>query len=272
MDPNEIIIRCSSLPAYQDCPRRSIARGYPDLLRRHGFSTRRTGCSIGAAIGTGAHAGASHLLISKREGYSAIETEAVEIGITTLESEASKSEVIFDDRTKNRNDAQSQIKTMTAVFYHTVLPAVEPTSVECQRRAKISDGVFLAGRSDLETKTDELHDLKFGAVPRFYLGQFGGYSLLRRSHGGCIASKLLMDHIPRVRVDKPQPPVSVIEYNLTLAEQAAWATIQFLVRDYRAFESSGDPWTIPANPSSPLCSEKYCAAYGTDFCTLKGKI
>jgi hypothetical protein len=29
----------------------------------------------------------------------------------------------------------------------------------------------------------------------------------------------------------------------------------------------GDPWAFAANPSSMLCSAKFCPAYGSDFCT-----
>jgi hypothetical protein len=231
---------------------------------------RQGGCSIGAAIGTGSHAGAALLLTNKRDGYSVIESDAVDLGISTLVEESTKSEVIFDPTTESRNAAEHQIRSMTAVFFHQLLPTLDPVTVEERRKARVSEGVSLAGTSDLETAINDLRDLKFGAVPRFYLGQFGGYSLLRRSHGVGVAAHLLMDHIPRVRPDKPQPPAAVIPYDVALAEQAAWATIQFLVRDYRAFELSGDPWVIPANPMSPMCSEKYCAAWGTRFCTLKG--
>lgn len=259
------------LPSYQDCPRRTIARSYRMFVEERGFTVRSGGASIGATVGTGAHAGAAHLLISKRDGTPCREADAAEIGIVEfrrcLETEG---ETVWDATTGNSSTAEKQLVRMTSVFYHQVLPVCLPREVESQRKAQIQPDVFLQGRTDLETDDNDLHDLKFGSVPRFYIGQFGGYSLLRRSHGGTIPRRLIMDHIPRVKISAPQPAAVQTLYDPSTAEKAAWATIGFIVRDLTAFLATGDPWTIPANPTSNLCSEKYCPAWGTTFCTLKG--
>jgi len=269
MTATQLTIRASMLPSYHDCPKRSIARAWPRSIEERGFALRRPGHGIGAAIGTGAHAGATHLLKEKRDGREYRECDAVEIAINALRAETS-GEIIYDASTTTLNTAEKQVVRMTAVFLYQVLPICQPVSIEVSRRASISSNVLLQGRLDLETKDEALWDWKMGAVPRWYLSQFGGYSLLRRSNGGTLPSRLVLGHIPRVKIDKPQPPANFTNYDPVLAERSAWSTTGFIIRDFRAFEATGDPWQIPSNPMSFLCSAKFCPAWGTPFCVLKG--
>ena len=64
-------------------------------------------------------------------------------------------------------------------------------------------------------------------------------------------------------------PVAVAQ-----AETAASNILRHIAGDLETFRNGdpvrrilpGDPWAFQANPSSILCSPKYCPAFGTTFC------
>jgi hypothetical protein len=103
--------------------------------------------------------------------------------------------------------------------------------------------------------------------------QLGGYALLARSYNLSIEHAAI-DFLQRVGTGQAQPePVTkraVIEH----AETAAANILRNIAADIETFRNGderrriapGDPWAFSANPSSVLCSPKYCSAYGTEFC------
>jgi hypothetical protein len=93
----------------------------------------------------------------------------------------------------------------------------------------------------------------------------GAYDMLKRAHGITLTSAHI-DFIQRVQLDKPQPPVESVPYDLpTAAKQALW-TIKRIKRDIAAFRKTGDIEAIPANPMSELCTARFCTARNTSFC------
>jgi hypothetical protein len=86
--------------------------------------------------------------------------------------------------------------------------------------------------------------------------------------------RAIIDYVKRVAVTQPQPDPVAIARNIAAAESAASNIMRTIARDMRVFLhgdaerriSPGDPWAFQANPSSILCSAKWCPAHGTSFC------
>lgn len=260
-------IRVSMLPSYSDCPRRAAAKAWPKFFQAAGFSFRQLDNSIGAIIGTGVHAGAGYILEAKRDGKSASLTDAQEVSIVSLRKGA-EAGIIWDGTTENLNTAEKQALRLTAQFDAELAPIVQPEYIEYRRKTIIKDGWELSGQPDVETVDEVIRDWKTGTALRAYQAQHGGYSLQRRSQGLSKPKRLIMDHLKRVSINTPQPPVHSVEYDVDVAERAAWAIIGYIGRDMRAFLKSGDPSSFPCNPMSMMCSDKYCPARGSSFCEL----
>lgn len=262
-----ITIRVSMLSAYQDCPRRAAAKAFWRIIKSAGYETRKLQNSIGAAVGTGVHAGAAYILTLKRDGNEAKSSDAEEISIVELRKETADGS-IWDTVTDSMNTAEKQTRRLTALFHTQLAPKLSPALIENRRKAVIAPGWELSGQSDLETTDEEIRDWKTGAASRPHHPQFGGYSLLRQSQGDSKPVRLMMDHLPRVAIIKPQPSVVSVEYDRPSSERAAWAIIGHIMRDMRNFLKTGDPWSFPCNPMSMMCSAKYCPVFGTPFCEL----
>jgi hypothetical protein len=69
-----------------------------------------------------------------------------------------------------------------------------------------------------------------------------------------------------VPIKNKQPDVLSVEYDLETCEQQTEATIARIDLDLKAFTESGDRDAFLANPSSTLCSDRFCPAAGTNFC------
>jgi hypothetical protein len=152
---------------------------------------------------------------------------------------------------------------------------IEPVIVEERLEAQVEPGLTLAGHPDVvAVEPDAVHDLKTGIRrPANPAPQIGGYSLLSRSHGMKIEHATI-DYIKRVPISQPQPGSMSIEYEVAAAETAASNILRAIVRDLDTFLHGddqrrirpGDPWAFQANPSSILCSARWCPAHGTSFC------
>lgn len=263
-----IEIHPSSLTDYADCARRSAAKILWREIREAGYDIRLPGAVIGASVGTAVHAGAQFTLETKiLTGSLATTRDAQDCAMAHLEEEM-KDGVIWDDTTPNRSAAEKQTLRMVDVYSHTVAPMITPVQVEYAIEQPIKAGYTLVGTIDLLTDR-ALRDLKTGAE-RMHLPQIGAYHYMLRKHGHTVDT-LAVDYIPRVSVKKHQPQAQYTEYDPTLAEQAAASAIRRFIADHQEFErrvTAGQPleFAFMANPSSMLCSPKYCPAFGTSFC------
>ncbi|NIO83418.1 MAG: hypothetical protein GTN53_22910 [Candidatus Aminicenantes bacterium] len=263
-----IRIRVSSLPFYLDCPRRAAAGVFNYQIKGAGFSVNKYPPGVAAAIGQGAHAGAQHIVDRMCHlGRPAELGQAQEAGIVQYKKAVTEG-AMYDDITPNNNAAEKQIQTITRSYYYEIAPGlnVEGLATEKALKAKLGEAT-ITGHLDFNTPA-MIRDLKTGRVASF-IAQLGGYSLLKRSNGGQ-AGGLAIDFCPRVRIDKPYPGASTVNYNLQLAESTAFQIIKKMIRDIKEFEETGDPWAFAANPKSMLCNPKYCSCYKTDFCPLGG--
>lgn len=272
-------IRVSSLAGYTDCPRRSAARIFWREITAAGFRLRKLPTSIGAIIGTAVHAGAAHVLGEKAAtGRLPYRTHAIERSREALANGVNSGEVQFDapnGPTQNFRDAVDQTTRMAGVYHDTIAPTINPVIVEERFEADVGNGIVLSGQPDLICREPgRIRDLKTGQrMPASFAPQLGGYSLLARTHGYPIESAAI-DYVKRVSPSKPQPVPVTTEAAIGHAETAATNILRQIKSDIRMFRSGdpvlrivpGDPWSFMANPSSVLCSAKWCPAYSTDFC------
>lgn len=269
------VIRPSMLPSYQDCPRRAVAVAWPSMVRAAGFELRVLAKSVGAHVGSGVHAGAAYSLRAKLEsggGNIGSEGDAVEHAVAEYRRRCEDDGVAFDEVTTNTSVAEKQLQRMTRTYRRQLVPEIDPVAVEERLEAEIGDGWAVSGQADNITREpDRLRDLKTGRVQRANGSQYGAYSLLERSHGRPLA-QACEDYLPRVPLSKDQPPATVTPIALDAAEHEARETIEALRRDVEEFErrlyGGGRPpeMAFRSNPSSVLCSEKWCPAWGTTFC------
>jgi hypothetical protein len=274
------VIRCSALTNWPDCPRRGAARLFRQEITEAGFTLRRTPPSIGASIGTAVHRGAAAALDEKaKTGRLPPENVATDAAVETLrDSIESAGEMTYDSprgATHNRAEAESQTVGMTKTYQRSIAPKVEPILWEQKLEAEVAPGVILSGHPDIVCREPRsVRDLKTGARSwGSHAPQLGGYSLLARSNAIDIDTAAI-DFVQRVPVAKPQPEPISTSVEIARAETAASSILAHIIRDLAVFRHGdpdrrilpGDPWAFAANPASNLCAEKWCPAWGSDFC------
>lgn len=269
MNPTSINLRVSTLAHWTDCPRRGAANAFRELITDAGFHLNDRRHTVSAAIGTGVHAGAAHTLKEKREARKVKLKVAIEIGIEKYRSETADG-VEYDDLSGNRNIAEKQVKIITEIFHNQVAPGIEPVEIECPMDGKIAlDGltILLIGHPDV-METDSIHDLKTSKNVKGYSAQLGGYKMLSKANKAGKHNRLIIDWIPRVPVSKPHPGALAIDMAPEICVNEANSVILSIKEQVSNFILLPVPMCFPANPCSNLCSERYCTAWGTDFCKV----
>lgn len=273
------VIRCSSLSDYPDCNRRGAARLFRNIINAMGFRLRSLPRSSAAAIGTSVHRAVSVALDEKaRTGALPPVSVPLDAGRDALHEQTTQYAMMFDGPhgpTHNLGDAAKQVQSMVRVYHATVAPTVEPVIIEQRLEAEVEPGLILSGQPDLVAREPKMvRDLKTGVrSPSNPAPQIGGYSLLSRTHGHDI-ERAVIDFVRRVPVTKMQPDPLSVAHQIEHAETAAANIMRSIARDLHVFQHGddarhirpGDPWAFQANPSSVLCSAKWCPAFGTDFC------
>lgn len=269
-----LVVRASSLPGYQDCPRRTAARVFRREVEAAGYALGDTPLGIGAVIGTSVHRGASLSLEWKaRTGNLPATSASTDAAIETLREQLQRG-VTFDKEADGTAAAEKQVWRMTASYLAEVAPTVVPIIVETRLEVDTGLGFILSGQSDvIAREPGRVRDLKTGKKRGNYKPQIGAYSLLARAHGMDI-KETVEDFVQRVPLSRPQPFAITVPHDLAAAETAAVNVLRHMADDLRVFTEGsrarrvlpGDPWAFPANPSSMLCGAKYCPAHGTAFC------
>lgn len=274
VDP--IMVRASSLSDWTDCPRRAATRTFGKLIVTLGYELRTILGHPGAAIGVGVHAAAATMLRAKAEtGELPPVSVTDDAGIEALRERIADG-VVFDRQIANLNDAEKQVRRMSNTYRYDIAPQVNPIHVEERFEAPVPYTrypLILSGQADTVAREPELvRDLKTGRRSA-HRPQLGAYGLLSRTMGLDIKG-VAEDFIPRVSLKQPQPDAETYHHDLAGCEQAAVAVLKhmdatldtFLNGDDERHIQVGEPWAFPANPKSMLCSEKFCSAWGTEFC------
>jgi hypothetical protein len=269
-----VLVRSSSLSGYPDCPRRAATKLFPREIEAAGYTLRSLPSNVGAAVGTGVHAAAALLLKEKAaSGNLPPLNVATDAAVEELRNAVNQG-VTWDKETPVLNEAELQVARMVQVYRHQIAPMVEPLIVEERLEAQVSPAIVLTGQSDvIAREPGRVRDLKGGKVMGMHAPQIGSYSLLARSNAIDVTDAVV-DWIPRVPLKKPQPDAVTYRYDVSIAETAAVNVLRHIESDLATFRNGdmerhllpGDPWAFVANPSSKLCSAKWCPAHGTDFC------
>lgn len=237
-------------------------------LVEDGYQLHALKTSVGAAVGTATHAGIETALMLRQEGKN-YENELEEVATLSIESSIENG-VLWDLTTPTKEvaikQAIRQAKSVVNAF-----PDLTGVYIEEEYKADLGDNFVLSGHIDIRVG-DMILDIKTGATRRANQAQYGGYSLLCRSHGKTI-KKLGEIYVPRIGITKPQPEPLSVEYNVNDAERLAWDIIQQTKRDVIAYRESKSERIWLANPNSMMCTPDYCPAYKTNFCNCqKGDI
>lgn len=268
------VIRCSSLPSWEDCKRRGAATSFPELIREAGFTLRRRLAHVGALVGSGTHAGAAFTLKTKMDtGELGNASEAADRGVEELRERLQKEGAVWDDTTKDFNTAEQQVVRMVAKYREKLAPQITPLSVEEEMSARLADGFILRGHTDaIAEEYRRLRDLKTGVSQRANGSQYGAYMLLCRTLGKQI-DQIVEDYLPRVRLDQEQPDPEITLLPTLEPQQRAYEIIEGIRGSVAEFErrlkddaDRPPELAFDANPMSVLCSDRFCPAWGTDFC------
>lgn len=262
-----LTVRASSLSGWFDCPRRWAGRHLGPVLRDMGYDVREIPSSIGAAVGSGSHAAIAHDLEHKMEtgalaGWDEVEGRGEQELVDRIQAEG----VAWDDTTPSLSDAQFTVRRIVRRYREDVGAVVKPVAVERRINAKHRTGIVLSGQQDVVVADPfTLRDVKTGRNRSANFAQYGAYTTLLRSHAMTVY-RVIEDYIARVAVTKEQPPVRHVIYELEACEQQCDRTIVSIHDTFAQFDKRQSIDVFTPNPSSSLCSDKFCPLHSTDAC------
>lgn len=277
---DEIIIRASYTSGWPDCPRRGAAKIFRRIIAGMGYQLRQLPNNAGSAVGSSVHAAAKVILDEKaKTGQLAPASVATDAAVETLKEKVREG-ITYDRETASMADAEQQVVLMSYTYRTDIAPQVEPIVVETRLEATVPwtrNRFVLSGQADvIAREPGRVRDLKTGKRRGNHRPQLGSYGLLAKSQPEAInVTEAAEDYIARTTLKK-QRDVRGETYRFDLAgcESAAVAVLRhmdmclttFMEGDEARGILPGDPWAFPANPSSNLCSERWCPAHSTPFC------
>lgn len=265
MIQENINIRSSSLNDYSDCQRRAATKIIPKLVKEAGYTMNNIIHGAAALVGTSSHKVMEYCLSEKISNGSIGEwKKAKESALDTWVDESRKNSLLWDSGTPDFKSAEKQISSIGLVYFNEVAPTKKPKATEAYFEADTGNGFILTGHIDDLEENNSLDDFKTGKNDCNYMAQIGSYSLLSRSNGFDI-KEAGIDWIPRPRAGQI-PEYKHIKYNVSDCESIAKNTIDHIKNSISSFKKNGDKNAFMANPSSSLCSNKFCPAHGTSFC------
>ena len=272
-------VRASSLPEFDDCARRWAAK-QPRLVPRS-YKIRSRAPHIGGIIGSAVHAGAALLYNGLIADGSLARARAEVIDLVTeatLERIRDAGEIEYgsDGRTPHQDAAVWAAQSLTVAYAATIdeaeQPAIAPEHALAIRITPLR--LDLTGHLDIFMADRIGEDLKTSPRVGNHGPQFGSYHWQLRTNGFDPAPKFREKNLARPKFPGGRkPPLARVEpkvrvFDAAALEAVALSSAKNIARSLDAWEASGDPDSFPANPSSHLCSEKYCPAYGTEWCQV----
>lgn len=279
----DIVIRASSLPAFADCQLRAVAHSAPHLFVEHGFDLAPPRSNVGALVGSGLH-GAGEVGLNEKMNSgtvapaSVLEDAAVAAFDLRWDEEVrGVVEIVMDGETPTRDVGRRALARMAVSYREGVLQDAEPVVVESRIKAVFRPGMILSGQSDLlhldaAAGGKIVRDLKTGRRKQSAMKhgpQIGAYSALFGSIGFTTTGAMI-DFIKREALGKPQPDVVSEPLSIEAAERMAHSIMTDFFGKIEGFARNGDPGLMIPNPSSQLCSAKFCRLHGKNACPATG--
>ena len=272
-------IRASILPGYLDCQLRAAVTVLGSDFREHGYEIARPRSNIGALFGSGMHGGGEAALKELMLAGSMMPLSAIEDASITAfrarhaEEVEYESDLVMDEDSPTIDAAEAQLRRAARQWRADVLESANPIAVESYVEADLLPGVKLTGHADLlhldgQGTRRRLRDLKTSRRKQTgakFQSQIGAYSLLFRSEG-YETTDAQIDHLRRVPISKPQPPMEMEPLEVEACEQIAHSTLTDFATKALAFRDDGDPSRFLVNPASMLCSPRFCRAFGSAVC------
>ena len=267
-------VRASMIPDSQDCMRRAASNQYTDLLSDAGYEfsgEKRIGAY--APVGVGAHAAGEFILTSVIEnGFIPSVNNSIQHAISVYETEFKKYDMVeFDDIIYSKDAGIDHVKRFARVYAADVAPRMRfPEGAKPKEHLElylknIYRGFEISGHVDVYTGRS-ICDTKTGKTVKSHQSQLGCYGLLLGEEN---FEGLVINHLPRVGLDKKYPGSKIIKYNKGFSLKEAFRGIDRIIDCVEKFKKDGRPESFPANPSSYICTKKYCKCYGTSFCEYR---
>jgi hypothetical protein len=267
----QLTIRCSSLSAWNDCPRRGAAKLYKVMVENAGYRLNPQPKKIYTVFGSALHKGIETFMLKKIEKTNMVSAIASSINnaVQFLTEELGKDNYEWDNITDGMTTAEKQLEEMICSFCNTngldIFPIVNP---EYSMTASVGKNVDLSGTVDLISIKNRIYDYKTTSSGSSYHGQFGGYSMLHRAEFHKSPSGLSVLIFPRKTKKKPFSGIKEIEYDIASCEKYAYRTIIDITKSMQKFEEVQKPEVFACNPMSRMCSKNFCPAFNTAFCDL----
>lgn len=234
-----------------------------------------------AHTGTSAHKGLETLLRQKLEGEkkdSGKALEAIRFAFNNPEEEIAYGDEL-DESGKyfsveyGKKKQEEQLKKEALSKLEKMFPRIEefadkitPIAVEQEVKGTIAD-FYVEGHYDIYEDHGYIIDFKTGQRKKAHNYQLVAYASLGVQSGlevnGIAAAQALTPG-----VTTPAKPVEVTEYNLADSLAGLERMAEDTLTKIDIFRHTGNPNEFLANPSSYLCSKRYCGAWGTEFCTF----
>lgn len=267
-----VYIRASGLSRLVDCPRRWVADTAPEVAEMHGAElNKEPSRGVASIIGSAVHAGMAEF--AKTSSHS---------GSADASRKFFKNEDLTDIPSEDwPKDSPDSIKALKQVerLLDAALSATsdwwhgrEERRFTSKLKAKVAGRpLALTGRPDLITEDGVIADIKTaGRVPSgghtAHWAQVGAYDLLVRQAEKLDIKEGRVVTLPRHTLKRMQDPARVDHLDARLARKEAERAIGYGITILQEYAEKEE--LPPANPSSVLCSQKYCVAYATDFCPI----
>ena len=266
-----ISIRSSSLPNFETCPRRGVARWLIDAGIDIGIEWNRTIAHVGAVVGTACHEAAAWMMSERVRTGEAGGVERLRAAREISESmviDHAHEPVIMDKVTPSIESARECAGAITARIHDHEMPAAAPTLIEAGYKATIrSDrNVQITGTVDIFLSNKCLRDIKTGRTMPRPIAQIGAYTMILRANGFDVASSA-MDYFRRSRTP---PPGVTVDIDPDIARDHAIAVARQAAMVISDVVETGIPDKAMANPGCHMCSRRFCPAFETEFCRVGG--
>lgn len=277
MEDGSVNLRMSSLPTFNDCARRAAFRQFAPIIKEvTGIEAPPSKSSRAARIGHALHKKIELLLTAKMdpefydEELVKLATRNVLLTGPDKRQETDNDEPAFDDLPEDEDipDAETAEKILANMddAVTELVQQIEPAAMEASISALI-EGLNCTGHPDILTTDKAIVDNKShkGTEPKNYIGQFGGYGAILLEQGEEVRA-LKQQNFQRLKTK--QSPLRTTEYDVDAAVRHARNTIGRTANNLETFIDTGNPESFNANPQSPLCSKKWCDAWGTPWCNV----
>lgn len=268
------MIRASSLPTYNDCAllaatsvKVDLGEAQMSLFEWADLQVPEKGRGRKAAVGTALHAVIEDILKDKLNSVEPDEEKALSAGLDKLEEEWALCEDDSEEEgsIKSIDSAEAYLINMSKVAIPRVLP-LEPIAVEVSLSRRVKDDTITTGHPDAIIKTyggRALIDWKTtnAMVAKAYTSQVGEYGNQIDDAGIYGTVQEAYTETFR-RIKQKESTIITTPYDFNVVKQYADSTVNRFSANIDRFVATGDIHSFNANPSSNLCSPKYCPLWG----------